>query len=78
MKRPAIVRQKAGFAHAADRAAIELIARELGLDMLRFRADLDTHAHRAQLAADLKDAIALGLSGTPSFFINGRAVHGSR
>ncbi len=31
----------------ADRAAVELIARELGLDMVRFRADLDRHAYRA-------------------------------
>jgi hypothetical protein len=28
-----------------DRPAVELIARELGLDMVRFRADLDRHAH---------------------------------
>jgi protein-disulfide isomerase len=61
-----------------DRASVELVARELGLDLVRFRADLDTHAHRAQIAADVQDAVALGVSGTPSFFLNGRAVNGSR
>lgn len=62
----------------ADRAALELFARELGLDMIRFRADLDGHRHRAQIEADTKDAVALGLSGTPAFFLNGRALPGNR
>ena len=61
-----------------DRASIELVARELGLDMVRFRADLDTRAYRAQIAEDVKDARALGVGGTPSFFINGRPVHGNQ
>jgi protein-disulfide isomerase len=66
------------LAGRVDRAAIELIARELGLDMVRFRADLDTRVHRAQIAADKADARALGISGTPTFFVNGRPVHGSQ
>ncbi len=61
-----------------DRAATELIARELGLDMVRFRAALDTGMYRAQIAADVKDAAALGVTGTPTFFVNGRAVHGNQ
>lgn len=61
-----------------DRAGVELIARELGLDMVRFRADLDTGAYRAQIVADTRDAIALGVTGTPTFFVNGRPVHGNQ
>jgi len=61
-----------------DRPAVELLARELGLDMVRFRADLDSRAHRAAIAADAADARALGVAGTPSFFINGRPVRGNR
>jgi len=61
-----------------DRPAVELIARELGLDMVKFRADLDVHAHRAQIEADVQDAVALGVTGTPTFFINGRPVHGNQ
>jgi hypothetical protein len=60
-----------------DRAGVELIARELGLDMIRFRADLDTHVHRPQIESDVKDAVALGVTGTPTFFVNGRPVHGN-
>jgi protein-disulfide isomerase len=61
-----------------DRPAAELIARELGLDMVRFRADLDSHAYRASILADQAAARALGITGTPTFFVNGRALHGNR
>ncbi len=61
-----------------DRATIELIARELGLDMVRFRADLDSGTYRDAIAADINDARTLGVSGTPAFFMNGRPVHGSQ
>lgn len=61
-----------------DRPAVELIARELGLSMVRFRADLDSHAYRASIDADAAAARALGVSGTPTFFVNGRAVHGNQ
>lgn len=61
-----------------DRAAVELMARELGLDMLRFRHALDTGRYRAQVAADVKDATTLGITGTPIFFVNGRAISGNQ
>ena len=61
-----------------DRAGVELFARELGLDMVRFRADLDTHAFRAQIQTDEDDAAKLGLVGTPAFFVNGRPIHGNQ
>lgn len=61
-----------------DRAGVELMAKELGLDMVRFRADLDTHAYRARIQADEDDAKKLGLTGTPAFFINGRPIHGNQ
>jgi len=61
-----------------DRAGVELIAHELGLDMVRFRADLDTHVYRAKIQQDEDDAKKLGLTGTPAFFINGRPIHGNQ
>lgn len=59
------------------RAEAELVARELGLDMMKFRADLDAGTYRKQITTDMADAEALGISGTPTFFINGRPVIGS-
>lgn len=66
------------LAGRVDREAVELVAHDLGLDMLRFRADLDTHAYRAQIQRDTDDATQLSLSGTPAFFVNGRPIHGNQ
>ncbi|NVB80325.1 MAG: thioredoxin domain-containing protein [Kofleriaceae bacterium] len=60
------------------RAEAELVAREIGLDMIRFRGELDAGTYRKVIAADMTDAEKLGISGTPTFFINGRPVTGSQ
>jgi protein-disulfide isomerase len=61
-----------------DRAAVELYAAELGLDLTRFRADLDSGAAKKVVLRDWQDGVRLGISGTPAFFVNGRALHGAR
>lgn len=61
-----------------DRAAVELYAAELGLDMARFRADLDSGDAKKVVLRDWQDGVRLGISGTPAFFVNGRALHGAR
>jgi protein-disulfide isomerase len=61
-----------------DRAGVELIARELGLDMIKFRGDLDAGTYRAAIKRDITDAIHLGITGTPTTFINGRVIHGNQ
>src|SRR4051794_17100214 len=43
-----------------DRPGVELIAQELGLDMVRFRGDLDTGVYRKVIANDVADAEQLG------------------
>ena len=60
------------------RAEAELTARQLGLDMIKFRADLDAGTHRASVRADAADAEKLGVTGTPMFFLNGRPVEGNQ
>jgi protein-disulfide isomerase len=52
-------------------------AAELGLDVERFRDDLRRHAGPARVAADVDSADLSGVSGTPTFFINGRRHHGA-
>jgi protein-disulfide isomerase len=59
------------------RAEAELVARQFGLDMIRFRADLDAGTYRNDVRSDASDAEKLGVTGTPTFFINGRPVHGN-
>jgi protein-disulfide isomerase len=60
-----------------DRASVELFAADLGLDLNRFRGELDAATYRQQVLDDERVAVRLGVTGTPTFFINGRAVHGN-
>ncbi len=50
---------------------------EAGLDTERFTADLRQHAGQAKIAADVDSADLSGVSGTPTFFINGKRHHGA-
>jgi protein-disulfide isomerase len=52
-------------------------ARDIGIDADQFRARLSTRAGAARVAEDVDSADLSGVSGTPSFFINGRRHHGS-
>jgi protein-disulfide isomerase len=52
-------------------------AGELGLDTERFTADLRNHAGDAKIAEDVDSADLSGVSGTPTFFINGKRHHGA-
>ena len=52
-------------------------AEQLGLDVDRFRDDLRTHSAGARIAEDVDSADLSGVSGTPTFFINGRRHYGA-
>lgn len=49
-------------------------AEELGLDMDEFRAVYDDPATTALVERDRRDGLALGVTGTPTFFLNGDKV----
>jgi Na+/H+ antiporter NhaA len=51
-------------------------AAELDLDLGRFSDDLRQRRHAARIARDVQSADASGVSGTPTFFINGRRHQG--
>jgi protein-disulfide isomerase len=51
-------------------------ARQLGLDMKRFTAEVDSHKYKARVAAEEKEGEAVNVSGTPTFFFNGRKFNG--
>jgi Na+/H+ antiporter NhaA len=51
-------------------------ASELGLDMNRFSDDVRHRRHAQRIADDVQSADASGVSGTPTFFINGRRHQG--
>lgn len=52
-------------------------AEQLGLDTDRFRAALQEGTHAARVARDVESADLSGVSGTPTFFVNGQRHHGS-
>ncbi|HTA97783.1 MAG TPA: Na+/H+ antiporter NhaA [Solirubrobacteraceae bacterium] len=52
-------------------------AEQLGLDVERFWDELRHHDYAARVAEDVAGADASGVSGTPTFFINGRRHHGA-
>ncbi|MFE4696733.1 Na+/H+ antiporter NhaA [Streptomyces sp. NPDC056738] len=52
-------------------------AARLGLDSGRFREDLRGGASAARVAMDVESADLSGVSGTPTFFVNGRRHYGA-
>ncbi len=56
---------------------LEGYARSLGLDVKRFSDELRSHEYAARVADDVDSADLSGVSGTPTFFINGRRHYGA-
>jgi Na+/H+ antiporter NhaA len=52
-------------------------AEKLGLDIERFTNDLREHEGAARIAEDVDSADISGVSGTPTFFINGQRHYGA-
>jgi Na+/H+ antiporter NhaA len=67
------------FAHQDALTPMDLVgyAEELGLDVERFTNDLREHTGAVRIAEDVDSADLSGVSGTPTFFINGRRHHGA-
>ena len=63
---------------ALGRADLERYARELQLDMDKFRAALDGGTFKARIKDDQALAAEVGARGTPNFFINGIKVIGAK
>ena len=50
-------------------------AKELKLDLEKFKKDSDSSEVKNQVAEDLKDADQMGINSTPTFFLNGQKVN---
>ena len=59
-------------------ATFERYAGEIGLDLARFKTDAASAEVRKRIDADMRQAQELNVSGTPSFFINGRFLSGAQ
>jgi protein-disulfide isomerase len=60
-----------------DRAKLDRIAREIGLDPKKFAADLDSEAVADRVTRDRKQGDSVDIQGTPTLFINGRRFESS-
>jgi protein-disulfide isomerase len=58
-------------------AALKQHAADLKLDADAFAKCLDSGRYRAAIEADMEEGTRLGVSGTPTFFINGRPLVGN-
>ncbi|MCB9030619.1 MAG: thioredoxin domain-containing protein [Deltaproteobacteria bacterium] len=58
-------------------AFYEKTAKEIGLDVAKFKKDLSDPAIQKQIDEDKELAKQHGISGTPGFFVNGVAVKGA-
>jgi protein-disulfide isomerase len=57
--------------------ALKEQAKSLGLNSEKFNQCLDSSAQAAAVAKDLAEGETLGITGTPSFFVNGHFVSGA-
>ena len=68
--------QSSGNSGGYSEESLTALAEEAGLDVDRFRRDLESARYEAVVQADFEEGQGLGISGTPTFFINGRVLVG--
>jgi protein-disulfide isomerase len=60
-----------------SRETMLAVAEELGLEVERMAAELDSGVHRERVERDERSAAASGATGTPAFYVNGTRHFGA-
>jgi protein-disulfide isomerase len=60
--------------HTPKPELVTLYAKELGLNMEKFKVSSAKPEHRNRIESDQADGRTLGVTGTPTFFVNGRIL----
>ncbi len=63
---------------ALDDASLKQYAKDLGLNTATFNSCLDSGKNAAEVQKDFADGQKYGVSGTPSFFVNGQRIVGAQ
>jgi protein-disulfide isomerase len=63
---------------ALDSASLKGYASDLGLDTSQFNACLDSGKYSSEVDKDTNDGRSYGVTGTPTFFINGKKIVGAQ
>lgn len=62
---------------ALDQAALEKYAQDVGLNVAKFKSDVEAKKFKATIESETKEGQAVGVNGTPAVFINGRKISGA-
>ena len=57
---------------------LDKYAVELGLNMAKFKADMESDWAKKQVQDEMKEGQAVGVRGTPAFFVNGNRIVGAQ
>lgn len=57
---------------------LKAVAQQIGLDLPAFESCFAANKYEAAIAKDFEEGEALGITGTPTFFINGRMLRGAQ
>ncbi|MDQ3362814.1 MAG: DsbA family protein [Actinomycetota bacterium] len=68
--------QSSGNSGGYNEESLTALAEEAGLDVDRFEGDLRSARYEEVVQADFREGQDLGISGTPTFYINGRVLVG--
>ncbi len=68
--------QSSGNSGGYTEESLTALAEEAGLDVGRFRSDLENARYDDVVQADFREGQDLGVSGTPTFYINGEVLVG--
>ena len=56
------------------RSSLDRIANKINLDLKQFKKDMDSQELRQQVINDIAEANKLGVTGTPTIFVNGKRL----
>jgi protein-disulfide isomerase len=62
---------------ALDAANLEKYAQDVGLNVAKFKSDVEAKKFKATIESETKEGQAVGVNGTPAVFINGRKISGA-
>ncbi len=60
------------------RVRLEKMAEAIGLDVAKFNECMESHKYGDKIQQDKADGLAAGVTGTPSFVINGKLIVGAQ
>lgn len=70
-----LYREQLVWSKSSDaRTLFNAYAGMIGLDLDRFKKDLESDQAKARVAADQKQGVSLGVQNTPTIFLNNRAI----